>query len=71
VGSRDEPEDVFTSAVLPIRRTGPNQFVFNIALAFLACTDAILAVRANQRDLYHVSSLQEQVETVLRPWFGQ
>lgn len=29
-----------------------------------------LVVRANQRDLYHVSSLKDQVETVLRAWLG-
>lgn len=29
-----------------------------------------LAVRANQRDLYHVSSLREQTESVLRSWLG-
>ncbi|KAJ7456478.1 Pex12 amino terminal region-domain-containing protein [Mycena latifolia] len=27
-------------------------------------------IRANQRDLYHVSSLKDQVETVLRAWLG-
>ncbi|KIJ21440.1 hypothetical protein PAXINDRAFT_63874 [Paxillus involutus ATCC 200175] len=27
-------------------------------------------IRANQRDLFHVSSLKEQVETVLRSWLG-
>jgi len=27
-------------------------------------------IRANQRDLYHVSSLREQIESVLRPWLG-
>ncbi|KAK7064697.1 peroxisome assembly protein PER8 [Favolaschia claudopus] len=27
-------------------------------------------IRANQRDLYHVSSLKDQVETVLRSWMG-
>lgn len=28
-------------------------------------------VRANQRDIYHVSSLREQTEAVLRSWLGQ
>ena len=28
-------------------------------------------VRANQRDLYHVSSLKEQTDAVLRSWLGQ
>ncbi|KAF8807646.1 hypothetical protein BYT27DRAFT_7189729 [Phlegmacium glaucopus] len=27
-------------------------------------------IRANQRDLYHVSSLKVQVESILRSWFG-
>lgn len=27
-------------------------------------------IRANQRDLYHVSSLRDQAENVLRSWFG-
>ncbi|KAF8887782.1 Pex12 amino terminal region-domain-containing protein [Infundibulicybe gibba] len=27
-------------------------------------------IRANQRDLYHVSSLRDQTETVLRSWLG-
>ncbi|KAF5377295.1 hypothetical protein D9615_006376 [Tricholomella constricta] len=27
-------------------------------------------IRANQRDLYHVSSLREQTESVLRSWLG-
>ncbi|KIK99903.1 hypothetical protein PAXRUDRAFT_131046 [Paxillus rubicundulus Ve08.2h10] len=27
-------------------------------------------IRANQRDLFHVSSFKEQAETVLRSWFG-
>ncbi|KAF7367357.1 Peroxisome assembly protein PER8 [Mycena sanguinolenta] len=27
-------------------------------------------IRANQRDLYHVTSLKDQVETVLRAWLG-
>jgi peroxin-10 len=28
------------------------------------------AVRANQRDLFHVASLREQAESVLRSWLG-
>ncbi|KAG5735672.1 hypothetical protein E4T56_gene6400 [Termitomyces sp. T112] len=27
-------------------------------------------IRANQRDLYHVSSLRDQTESVLRSWLG-
>ena len=30
-----------------------------------------LAVRANQRDLYHVAALKDQTEAVLRSWLGQ
>lgn len=33
-------------------------------------TYQIYLVRANQRDLYHVSSLRDQTETVIRSWFG-
>lgn len=40
-------------------------------LIFLASRNADdYAVRANQRDLFHVASLREQAESVLRSWLG-
>ena len=30
-----------------------------------------ITVRANQRDQYHIYSLKEQTDAVLRSWFGQ
>ena len=36
------------------------------------CTrlDIVAVVRSNQRDYFHVSSLREQADNVLRAWFG-
>lgn len=37
----------------------------------MARSSRISSVRANQRDIYHVSSFREQIENVLRSWLGK
>jgi hypothetical protein len=47
---------------------GPNQFVH--ALIVFPTIDLRFPVRANQRDLFLVSSIREQADAALRPLLG-
>lgn len=51
-----------------LQKTQPDIIQTNINTRGMSST--FLAVRANQRDVYHVSSLRDQTDTVLRSWLG-
>jgi len=48
------------------------QAQISVSVVWPFCSHAdCISVRANQRDLFHVASLKEQAEDVLRSWLGE